>query len=698
MADLNKKKDGLKSEVALGLGVMAMIFVLIVPLPPIVLDVFIAMNIAFATLLLLITLSAQESLELSSYPTLLLLTTLFRLSLNVASTRLILLKGQAGNVIQAFGDFVVGGNLVVGVVIFSILVIIQFVVITKGSNRIGEVAARFTLDAMPGKQMAIDADMNSGLIDEAEARVRREKISEEAEFYGAMDGAGKFVRGDAVAGLIITFINVLGGVIIGYADNMPIVDALKKYSILTIGDGLVSQTPALIIAIAAGILVTKTSSKRQMADEFGIQLFSNDRALGICAFVLFIMALVPGFPKLPFFAISVGMLMARRRIIKRREEEAAEPSEADLASEADEDGPELTAETLGRLLHVDRMGIEIGYRLIQIVDADKKGGLLDHIGMVRKQFAKELGIIIPPIRLRDNLSMDANGYRILLNGQEVAQGMLYPNHHLAMNPGTVTEEIDGVRGLDPTFGMPAVWVRDEQKTEAEMLGYTVVDAISVMVTHLTETIRANASEVLTREDVQSLVDRIKEDAPTVVGELVPDVLGLGEIQGVLQNLLGERVPIRNLPVILEVLADHGKKIKDVEQLTEFVRQRLGRVLCEMHGDKEGTIACIVVDPHLEGAIEQELVGQTTGAMSAGSLQKIQESASECYGAAMQEGKEAVILTRATTRRYIADMLTGLKPRIPVLSFNEITAAKRVEPVGQISITPSEEKTPLELSA
>ncbi len=698
MADLNKKKDGLKSEVALGLGVMAMIFVLIVPLPPIVLDVFIAMNIAFATLLLLITLSAQESLELSSYPTLLLLTTLFRLSLNVASTRLILLKGQAGNVIQAFGDFVVGGNLVVGVVIFSILVIIQFVVITKGSNRIGEVAARFTLDAMPGKQMAIDADMNSGLIDEAEARVRREKISEEAEFYGAMDGAGKFVRGDAVAGLIITFINVLGGVIIGYADNMPIVDALKKYSILTIGDGLVSQTPALIIAIAAGILVTKTSSKRQMADEFGIQLFSNDRALGICAFVLFIMALVPGFPKLPFFAIAIGMLMARRRIIKRREEEEAEPSEADLASEADEDGPELTAETLGRLLHVDRMGIEIGYRLIQIVDADKKGGLLDHIGMVRKQFAKELGIIIPPIRLRDNLSMDANGYRILLNGQEVAQGMLYPNHHLAMNPGTVTEEIDGVRGLDPTFGMPAVWVRDEQKTEAEMLGYTVVDAISVMVTHLTETIRANASEVLTREDVQSLVDRIKEDAPTVVGELVPDVLGLGEIQGVLQNLLRERVPIRNLPVILEVLADHGKKIKDVEQLTEFVRQRLGRVLCEMHGDNEGTIACIVVDPHLEGAIEQELVGQTTGAMSAGSLQKIQENASECYGAAMQEGKEAVILTRATTRRYIADMLTGLKPRIPVLSFNEITAAKRVEPVGQISITPSEEKTPLELSA
>ncbi len=698
MADVENEKGGLKGEVALGLGVMAMIFVLIVPLPPLVLDIFIAMNIAFATLVLLITLSARESLELSSYPTLLLLTTLFRLALNVASTRLILLKGQAGSVIQAFGDFVVGGDLVVGAVIFAILVIIQFVVITKGSNRIGEVAARFTLDAMPGKQMAIDADLNSGMIDETQARERREKISEEAEFYGAMDGAGKFVRGDAVAGLIITLINVLGGVIIGVSQDMLVVDALKKYSILTIGDGLVSQTPALIIAIAAGLLVTKTSGKKDMAAEFGTQLFGNTRALGIGAFVVAMMCLIPGFPKLPFLAIAVGMLVARSKVVRQQERDAAEPDTSLMESDPEEDGPELTPELLGRLLHVDRMGIEIGYRLIQIVDADKKGGLLDHISMVRKQFAKDLGIIIPPIRLRDNLSMDANEYRILLSGQEVARGMLYPNHHLAMNPGTVSEEIEGVRGVDPTFGMPAVWVRDEKKTEAEMLGYTVVDAISVMVTHLTETIREHSFEILTREDVQALIDRIKEDAPTVVAELVPDVLGLGEIQGVLQNLLKERVPIRNLPVILEVLADNGKKVKDVEQLTEFVRQRLGRLLCEMHGGKEGEIACIVVDPQLESAIEQELIGQTTGTMSAVVLQKIQESAAECYTEAIQSGREAVILTRLSVRRYISDMLAGMKPRIPVLSFNEISGARKVEPVGQISITPSEDPAALELSA
>ncbi|HGY90368.1 MAG TPA: flagellar type III secretion system protein FlhA, partial [Planctomycetes bacterium] len=478
--DKLKTNSGFRGDALMGFGVIAMIFVLIIPLPPQVLDVLIAVNISFATLILLITLGTRESLELSTYPTLLLLTTLFRLSLNVASTRLILLEGKAGNVIQAFGDFVVGGDLIVGAVIFIILLIIQFVVITKGSGRISEVAARFTLDAMPGKQMAIDADLNAGLISEEEARARREKISSEAEFYGAMDGAGKFVRGDAVAGLIINIINIVGGVAIGLSNNMTVSAALQKYSILTIGDGLVSQTPALIIAVSAGILVTKSSSKEKFASEFGIQLFRNPRALGIGAAAIGAMALIPGFPKLPFLGLAVALAVARKLAMKSIAEAEEEQRRRETQPEPEDEGPEIAPEAMGRLLQVDRMAIEIGYRLIQIVDAHKKGGLLDHIGMIRRQFAREQGIIVPPIRLRDNLSLEPNGYRILIAGQTVAKGVIYPDRFMAMNPGTATEEIQGIRGKDPTFGLPAVWITEAQKTEAELLGYTVVDPISVL--------------------------------------------------------------------------------------------------------------------------------------------------------------------------------------------------------------------------
>ncbi|MCA9319481.1 MAG: FHIPEP family type III secretion protein, partial [Planctomycetes bacterium] len=556
MTELTNSKKGLRNEAILGFGVISMIFVLIIPLPPMMLDVLIAVNIAFATLVLLITLGAREALELSTYPTLLLLTTLFRLSLNVASTRLILLKGQAGEVIQAFGDFVVGGDLVVGVVIFIILLIIQFVVITKGSGRISEVAARFTLDAMPGKQMAIDADLNAGMITEEDARDRREKIAFEAEFYGAMDGAGKFVRGDAVAGLIINIINVVGGVIIGVSQNLEVSAALQKYSILTIGDGLVSQTPALIIAVSSGILVTKSSSKEQFATDFSLQLLRNSRALGIGAAAIGMMAFIPGFPSLPFLGIAVAIFFARKHTIRVTAEAEAAEKKSLLAPEPEEDGPELTPEALGRLLLVDRMGIEIGYRLIQMVDADKKGGLLDHIGMIRRQFAREQGMVVPAIRLRDNLSLEPNEYRVLIAGQTVARGRLYPGHLMAMNPGMVSDEIQGIQGEDPTFGLPAVWIKESQRSEAEMFGYTVVDPVSVLVTHLTETIRVHAADLLTREDVQTLLDRLKESAPTVVKELVPDVLNMGEVQLVLQDLLRERIPIKNLPAILETLADH----------------------------------------------------------------------------------------------------------------------------------------------
>ena len=686
MTDPALDRGGLRNEALLGFGVIAMIFVLIIPLPPLALDMLLAVNIAFATLILLITLGAREALELSTYPTLLLLTTLFRLALNVASTRLILLDGKAGKVIQAFGDFVVGGDLVVGIVIFVILIVIQFVVITKGSGRISEVAARFTLDAMPGKQMAIDADLNAGLIDEGQARSRREKIAFEAEFYGAMDGAGKFVRGDAVAGLIINVINIVGGVVIGVADGLDVTSALRKYAILTIGDGLVSQTPALIIAVAAGMLVTKSSSKERFSSEFGLQIFGNTRALGIAAAAVAMMSFIPGFPKFPFLGLSAAILLGRRAAIAAAEEKARQAKEKEKAPEVPDDGgPELSQELLGRLLSVDRLGIEVGYRLIAMVDSEKKGGLLDHIGMLRRQFAKEQGIVVPPIRLRDNLTIDANEYRIKIAGQTLARGTLYPGHVMAMNPGTAVEEVQGIKGRDPTFGLPAVWVKESRRNEAEMLGYTVVDAVSVLVTHLTETIKEHAAELLTREDVQGLLKQTEQAAPTVVKELVPDVLNLGEIQAVLQNLLRERLPIRNLVAILETLADHGRKLKDPDALTELVRQRLGRLLCELHSDAKGSVAAIVLDPQLEAALERD----AAGSLPPGAMQRFQEETATLYAEAVKKGKDPVILARASVRRVVSGLLQGLKPRIPVLSYNEVAMAREVEPLGQVRFSPAQ---------
>ncbi|MEZ6196385.1 MAG: flagellar biosynthesis protein FlhA [Planctomycetota bacterium] len=688
MAELVKSatdKSGVRSEVLLGLGVMAMIFVLIIPLPPALLDVLIAVNISFGILVLLITLGAREALELSTYPTILLLTTLFRLALNVASTRLILLKGQAGSVIQSFGDFVVGGDLVVGVIIFAILVIIQFIVITKGSGRVSEVAARFTLDAMPGKQMAIDADLNSGLITETDARERREKIAQEAEFYGSMDGASKFVRGDAIAGLIINVVNVIGGVIIGMGGGLSITAALEKYSILTIGDGLVSQIPALIIAVAAGLLVTKTSSKQRFATEFGSQLLGNRRAIGTGAAVMLLLALVPGFPKLPFVLLGIALFVVQRTLKTREEREEAAKNEP-APPEPEPEGPELSDDQLGRLLEVDRLGIEVGFRLIPLVDADRKGGLLDHIGMIRRQFARDLGLVVPPIRMKDNLGLDANAYRILVGGQEVARGELYPEHVLAMDPGTAEGELPGIRGEDPTFGLPATWVREERRSDAEIAGYTVVDATSVLVTHLTETLRRHAPELLSRQDVRTLLDRVKENSPAIVEELIPDVLGLGEVQAVLQELLSERIPIKNLPSILEVLADNGRKTKDLGHLTELVRQRLGRMLTARHLGPDGVLRAIVLDPRVEAALEAEVTGREAVGAESVPLARLRERVLETYGAAMQRGHDPIILARATVRRHLADMLAGLDPKIPVLSYNEVTTARRIEPVGQIDLT------------
>ncbi len=681
-AVLNERSKKLirASDAALGLFVVGVLVVLIIPLPPALLDILITVNISMAILMMLITLSSHEPLELSTFPSLLLFMTLFRLALNVASTRLILSKASAGSVIQAFGDFVVGGNYVVGMVIFLILVVIQFVVITKGSTRISEVAARFTLDAMPGKQMAIDADLNTGLITTEEAQERRESIAMEADFYGSMDGASKFVRGDAVAGLIITAINLAGGVIIGLLNGLEVSEALKKYALLTVGDGLVSQIPALIIATAAGIIVTKAATDDRLSNELTLQVITKPRAIGMSALVLLAFAIMPGMPAAPFLCIS-ALLGAFYFMVKgnapRREAPAVEEKPAGKS------GPET--QSLERILHVDAMSIEIGYRLIYLVDPEKDGRLLEHISMIRRRFAGELGIIIPPIRVKDNIQLEPNGYRILIMGQQVGKGTLMIGQYLAMDAGGAEGELKGVDTTEPTFGLPAKWIDEGQKQEAEMMGYTVIDTISLLVTHLSEIIRTNAADLLTRDDVRELIENVREHHPTLVDDLIPNVLNHGEVQRVLQLLLKEKVSIRNLPQILETLADFGMRPRDPIQLTEAVRNRLSRSIIVPLLSEEGILNAVTMDPLLETLLEGYKRGDPAGkqTLSPQYLQRILDAICTTYQEAVKTGKEPVLLVRAPLRRTMADLMLRRLPRIPVLAFTEITDVARVEAIAVV---------------
>ncbi len=684
---------GKYSDVLLAAGVMGVLFVLMVPLPPLLLDLAITVNLAAALMVLIITLTVREPLEFNTFPSLLLFTTLYRLALNVASTRLILLNGNAGEVIESFGDFVVGGNLVIGMVVFLILVVIQFVVITKGSNRISEVAARFTLDGMPGKQMAIDADLNAGLITEEDARSRRAAITAEAEFYGAMDGAGKFVRGDSIAGIIITLVNIIGGVAIGMSKDLAPADALSKYAVLTVGDGLVSQIPALVIAIAAGVLVTKSRSDIPLSREIAAQFLLSPRAMRMSGLMVLTFAFVPGLPSLPFFILGVGILLVSQvgnKLVKATEERDQE----EVVPEP-ETAAELTPEALSELLKVDRMGIEIGYRLIPLVDENRSGNLLDHIAMVRKQFAQQYGLVVPPIRMRDNLTLEPNRYRILIGGQEIAGGELYPDHVLAMDPGGGLDPIPGVATEDPTFGLPATWVHNDRKGEAEVLGYTVVDPESVLVTHLTEVVKEHADELLSREDVQNALERVRETNPTVVNELVPDILSIGVIQKVLSNLLRERIPIRDLVAILETLSDSGGDHKDPDDLTELVRTRLSRSIAEMCVAPSGKIQALTLAPALEQQAMETLVNQTDGNphLGAALLHRLQEAVVEAWRRAQTSGFEPVLLVRGPLRRHLSELLRSLKPPIPVLSFGEVLKADGIESVGLVQLDAQGTGTP-----
>ncbi len=546
----------------------------------------------------------QGALQFSIFPSLLLITTLFRLALNVSSTRLILLQGYAGEIIRAFGNFVVGGNYVVGFVVFLILVVIQFIVITKGAERVAEVAARFTLDAMPGKQMSIDADLNAGLIDEKEARRRRAEIEREADFYGAMDGASKFVKGDAIAGLVITAINIIGGFAVGVGQRgMGLGEALQHYTLLTVGDGLVTQIPALLIATATGIIITRAASEANMGRDVSHQLLSEPRVLAIAAGVLVLFAVVPGLPTVPFLVLSLLFGLLGYASSRRHQERQVQEMEKEAQREAEE---AKKPERVSALLKLDAIELEIGYSLIPLVDANQGGDLLDRITMIRRQIAIELGLVVPPIRIRDNMQLGPNAYVIKIKGIEVGRGELMPGHYLAMESGPVSKRVSGIETREPAFGLPALWIPEEAKEEAELAGYTVVDSPSIIATHLTEIIRSNAAELLGRQDVKKLLDELKEDHAALVDEVVPELLTVGEVQRVLQNLLREGVPIRDLVTILETLGDFAWATKDQIFLTEKVREALARQISKQYTNDQGYIPVITLDPAWEQEIADAL--------------------------------------------------------------------------------------------
>ncbi len=592
-------KSGRNAEVGAAIAIVGLIGLLIVPLPPILLDLFISLSIGISLVVLLLALNTSDPLEFSSFPSLLLLLTLFRLALNVSSTRLILSEGHAGQVIQAFGQFVIGGNYAVGLVLFLILVGINFIVITKGAGRVAEVAARFTLDAMPGKQMAIDADLGAGLIDEATARQRRLVISQSADFYGAMDGASKFVKGDAIAGLLITAINILGGIFIGVVQKgLPIGQAASTYTMLTVGDGLVAQIPALIVSTAAGLMVTHSNGGNRLGQVLVRQIGGQPRVMYMAGAVLAVFALVPGLPITPFLALAGGFAFLGRAAEKQRL--ARETAEA-IASAPIEEGPPA-ADPMRDLLQLDPIELEVGYALIPLVDESQGGDLLERIGLLRKQAAVEFGILIPAIRIRDDVRLPASEYVIRLRGSEVARGEIMPRHLLALDTGAVIDIVDGLETTDPSFGMPARWIAPNRRNDAEAMGYVVVESTTMIATHLMETLKSNAAELLGRQDVQEMVDTIKKTHPALVDDLIPSKVPLATLHRVLQRLLRERVPIRDLITILEAVGDAADTTKDPEQLTEHARRALGNVIAQQYAEADGTVRGVTLGPRLEAAL------------------------------------------------------------------------------------------------
>lgn len=673
------------SDVLIAVAVITIVVMMIIPLPTFLLDLLLSLNITLALIVVMVSIYNKDALQFSVFPSLLLIATLFRLALNVSSTRLILLEGYAGEVIQAFGNFVVGGNAVVGFIVFVILVIIQFIVITKGAERVAEVAARFTLDAMPGKQMAIDADLNAGSITEDEARQRRRNIQREADFYGAMDGASKFVKGDAIAAIIIIFVNILGGFVIGVMQrNLGIVQALQSYTLLTVGEGLVNQIPALLISTATGIVVTRAASEGNLGSDLASQLLTNPRVFFIAGGVLAMLGMVPGLPGVPFFTLSLITLVIGYTLQLTSETEEEEKITAQVEQEKEEI---RKPENILALLQVDPMELEIGYSLIPMVDAAQGGDLLDRVVMIRRQCALELGIVVPTIRIRDNIQLKPSVYVMKLRGVEIARGELLLDHYLAMNPGTVFEEVAGVETVEPAFGLPALWIQEGAREQAELAGYTVVDAVSVLTTHLTEVIKGHAAEILGRQEVQTLLDSVKQQHGALVEELVPGLMAVGDIQKVLAHLLRERISIRNLVTILETLADYAPLTKDSELLTEYVRHALARQISRQYAPGD-SLTCLTLDPQLENAIHGAIQRTESGsyvALDPQTIQRIIDSLSRELPKLTNLGYQPAVLASPAVRMAFRKITERVAPNLIVLSYADLESKVEVQAVGMVTL-------------
>ena len=670
-------------------GVVVLVVVMmVVPLPPALLDLMITANISAGLAIVIATLYLPRALDFSAFPSLLLLTTLFRLAINVSVTRLILLHGDAGDVVSAFGNFVVGGNVVVGLIIFLILVIIQFVVITNGAGRVAEVGARFTLDAMPGKQMAIDADLNAGQITEEQARERRKEISDEADFYGAMDGASKFVKGDAVAAVVITLVNLIGGIVIGVVQQgMPFSEAAQHFSLLTVGDGLCAQIPALLISVATGIIVTRsTADDRDLGTQLAGQVLAQRKAPIVAGVVICAFALVPGLPKIPFLIIGGLMFFGGRALSKMAAERMAQAKAEEVAAAAK---PQLAANPNDpfEALAIDPLELTIGFGLVPLVDQSAGGSLLQRVGAVRKQLAAQLGTVVPKVRIHDEVGLGSHEYAIKVKGTEVTRGRIMAGHQLALDPGDAFGQLSGVDTTEPAFGLPATWIADGSRAEAEALGYTVVDAESVIITHLTETIRANVAELLTRQDTKALLDGLKEVNAAVVEEVVPDLLSVGEIQRVLQSLLAEGVSIRDLGTIIESIGDKARLTRDPVLLAEYARQALGRTIVAPHIDPDLTLKAIALDPSVEQEVSEAITTTAEGeylAMAPPRAQALLQALNTQVEQAVSRGRRPVLLCSSRVRRHLRRLCSQALPQLSVCAYNEITPGINVETIGVVT--------------
>ncbi len=676
----------LGSGIIVSLLVVTIIVLIIIPVPGWLLDFFLALNIALSLTILIITMFITEPLEFSIFPSMLLITTMFRLALNIRTTYGILAVGNAGSVIEAFGEFVIGGNAIVGFIIFLIIVIVQFLVITKGSERVSEVAARFTLDAMPGKQMAIDADLNSGLITETEAKQRRKNIQRESDFYGAMDGASKFVKGDAIAGIIITVINIVAGFAIGsFQHGLGIAESLGKYTLLTVGDGLVSQLPALMISVGTGIVVTRAASESNLGSDVSEQIMARSIVFYIVGVVLAVLGLVTPLPTLPFLAIA-AILLAAAIAIERRNKIAAEAEEASSVPDPASDSARKP-EAILPLLQMEAIELEFGYGIIPLAEPSQGGDLFDRLVMTRRQIALELGFVVPIIRLRDNIQLDSNQYLIKVRGNDVASGNIVFDHYLAMAAGEVEGEIEGQDTVEPAFGLPAKWILAENREKAELMGYTVVDPSSVISTHLTEIIKKNAYEILTREDVKQHIDNIRESSPTLVDELIPSQMSLGDIQKVLSNLLKEMVSIRNLVKIIEALADFSKSTRDINILTEYTRQRLIKQISRQYfpfGQANVVTVAPAVESMLLDSIEQGDIGSYIS-LDPKIQQDLAYAVTEEVRKLLQLGEQPIVVTAPIVRFYLKRMMDTVIPELIVLSYNEIEPEVKIKSVGVVNI-------------